>query len=108
MFTPFEMAEFVLVIVCLVVSAILYAFLFSELARARRRPAEEFRCPGCDFVVNIKDVKQYGYVCPDCRTDWRFHPLKNDEGEEVEVNTEETTESREPHSPDRQRKRPVR
>jgi hypothetical protein len=108
MFTPFEMAEFVLVVVCLVVSVMLYAFFFSSLRWAKRRRAEDFRCPGCDFLVNIADVKQYGYVCPDCRTDWRVHPLKNDEEEEVEVNREEGAGAEELQSTDGRKKRLVR
>jgi hypothetical protein len=107
MFTPFEMAEFVLVVVCLVVSAIFYVFFFSSLRRAKRRRAEDFRCPGCNFLVNLTDVKQYGYVCPDCRTDWRVHPLKNDE-EEVEVHREERADAEESQSTDGERKRLVR
>jgi hypothetical protein len=44
----------------------------------------EYRCPGCNFLVTGKDVASYGYVCPDCKTNWHIHPLRNDDGKEVE------------------------
>jgi hypothetical protein len=53
-------------------------------------------------------VKRYDHVCPDCRIDWRVHPLKNDDGEEVidEIPDEER-ESEEPRS-ERSGKRLIR
>ena len=77
MFTPIDL---VLLVVAVVVSVFYVAFYVFLLRRGR---SEDRRCPGCDFLVNAKDVGRYGYVCPDCRTDWRVHPLKNDDGEEV-------------------------
>jgi hypothetical protein len=77
MFTPIDL---VLLVVAVVVSAFYVAFYVFVLRRGR---SEDRRCPGCDFLVNAKDVGSYGYVCPDCRTDWRVHPLKNDDGEKV-------------------------
>lgn len=102
MFTPFDLIEYVVVVVALVFSAAFYVFVL------RRRRVEDYRCPGCNFLVDIKDVKQYGYVCPDCRTDWRVHPLKNDEDEETEICAGEAEESGEPQSSGGQNKRLVR
>ena len=78
MFTPFDLVAFVVYAVVAISCVVFYVFAL------RRRHFEDYRCPGCSFLVNAKDVEHYGYVCPDCRTDWRVHPLKNDDGEEVE------------------------
>lgn len=100
---PLDLIGFVVYGVLLVSFALFYIFV------VRRRHTEDLRCPGCGFLVDIKDVKQYGYVCPDCRTDWRVHPLKNVEDEEMEITREEREESDEPQSSRaRQNKRLVR
>ena len=102
------MAEFVLVVVCLVVSITLYAFFFSSLRWAKRRRTEDFRCPGCNFLVNANDVEHYGYVCPDCRTDWRVHPLKNEYDEEMDDDISDEGPKSEKHRSERSRNRLVR
>jgi hypothetical protein len=78
MFTPFELVEFVVYTVVAISFAAFYILVL------RRRHVEDYRCPGCDFLVNAKDIEHYGYVCPDCKTNWRVHPLKNDDDEEMD------------------------
>jgi ssDNA-binding Zn-finger/Zn-ribbon topoisomerase 1 len=56
-----------------VILAILFVYF-----NLRKDKVEAFRCPKCDFLVDAKDIERYGNVCPDCRTDWRAHPLKKE------------------------------
>ena len=102
MFTPIDL---VLLVVAVVVSVFYVAFYVFLLRRGR---SEDRRCPGCDFLVNAKDVGRYGYVCPDCRTDWRVHPLKNDDGEEVVDEVPDERRKSEERRSKRFRKRLVR
>jgi len=44
----------------------------------KKDKARDFRCPKCNFLVSVEDIERYGNVCPDCRTDWRVHPLKKE------------------------------
>jgi hypothetical protein len=102
MFTPVDL---VLLVVAVVFSVSCVAFYVFVLRRGR---SEDRRCPGCDFLVNAKDVGRYGYVCPDCKTDWRVHPLKNDDGEEVIDEISDEERDSEKQRSERSRKRLVR
>ncbi len=51
-------------------------FIYFNLKKDRE---QDLRCPGCNFLVgDAEDAERYGNVCPDCRTDWRVHPLKKE------------------------------
>jgi DNA-directed RNA polymerase subunit RPC12/RpoP len=106
MFNPFNIkSEFMVIIVAAVISISFALYLFLAF---RGKDDQSLRCPGCGFLVDIKDVQKYGYVCPDCKTNWRVHPLKNDDDEEVNVAREETEESEAPQSSRGRNKRLVR
>ena len=102
MFTPFDLLELVVYVVAAISCVAFYIFVL------RRRRVEDYRCPGCNFLVNIKDIEHYGYVCPDCRTDWRVHPLKNDDDEEMDDETSDEGRKSETNRSSRLRKRLVR
>jgi hypothetical protein len=57
--------------------AILVAILFIY-AGLKKDKTRDLRCPKCDFLVDAEDVEGYGNVCPDCGTDWRVYPLKEE------------------------------
>ncbi len=102
MFTPFDLVWF---IVYAVVGISCLAFYIFALKHWR---IEDYRCPGCNFLVTAEDVRHYGYICPDCRTDWRVHPLKNDDGEEVEDEIPDEDRESGTNRSERSRKRLVR
>ena len=64
----------------------LYAFFIGSIIliilfiyfNLKKDKAQDFRCPKCNFLVAAEDKERYGNVCPDCRTDWRVHPLEKE------------------------------
>lgn len=59
--------------ITLVILVILFIYF-----NLKKDKAQDFRCPKCNFLVDAEDIGRYGNVCPDCRTDWRVHPLKKE------------------------------
>jgi hypothetical protein len=44
----------------------------------KKDETRDLRCPKCNFLVDVEDIVRYGNIRPDCRTDWRVHPLKKE------------------------------
>lgn len=105
MFNIFALPMFMIIAIVAIVLVYFAIIFFLALGRGRD---QSFRCPGCGFLVDIKDVEKYGYVCPDCKTDWRVHPLKNDDDEDTDVIQEEREEQEELQSSHERNKRLVR
>jgi hypothetical protein len=102
MFTPIDLVWLVVVTVVSVSYVAFYVFVL------RRGRSEDRKCPGCGFLVSLRDVERYGYVCPDCRIDWRVHPLKNEDGEEMIDEIPDGGQKSEEQRSDRPRKRLIR
>jgi hypothetical protein len=61
---------------CIGLIILVILFIYFNLKKDKE---QDLRCPKCNFLVgDAEDIERYGNVCPDCRTDWRVHPLKKE------------------------------